>query len=105
MHLITKCDGGSLYYRFWVLASPGVIARYRRTVFVSTPKDPLFTINLIDSAGFKIAAINLTRDQTTIASQAFEGHRRISASDRVPMSCLEYRTIESWSPSWRLVER
>jgi hypothetical protein len=104
IHLRTKCTAGSLYFRFWVLASPSLMARYRRTMPVATQKDAVFTINLIDSAGFKISAINLTRDQLTLGSRDFEGHRSISASDRVPMTCLEYRTIESWNPSWRLVE-
>jgi hypothetical protein len=105
MHLTTKCVAGSLYYRFLVLASRNLMARYRRTMPLSTQKDAIFTINLFDSAGFKISAVGLTKDQLLIESEDSEGHEGIYASDRVPITCLEYRSIQSWNPSWRLVER
>jgi hypothetical protein len=97
MHLVTKCINNVVYYRFWIVASPEVFTRFRRTMSLVRKDEPIFTASLLDSAGFNIATIEMPHDALGVEFS----NRTVSANDRIKLPCEQYRELARWLPGWR----
>lgn len=98
-HLATKCVRDSVFFQFTVNPSRDVYDRYLRTV--SSDKPP-FTVDMLDSAGFRIARIPIPRDIILRAERGKDLTPSLEANDAASLKCSDYRLVGSWTPSWRI---